>query len=187
LVRIDIEREEQRAAAMEIHSMLRKSGVSPVELGRFYRTILDDGICTNQVELARLFSTSTGVVSKAMRASTLPEPVITALGGTDRVTFRVAEALAKLVTSLGNEVVCRNAQKIVDGRTLPITVVLAALADGDANVPGDRLVSVSVGTSGRYLKLDVEPRAMARILSRFAEFSEAVETSARKLCAVSGS
>ena len=182
-----MEREEQQAAALETHSTLRKGGVSPVELGRFYRTILDDGICSNQVELARLFSTSTGVVSKALRASTLPESVITALGGSDRVSFRVAETLAKLLTSLGNDVVCRNAQKIVDGRTLPIAVVLAALADGSAMVHGGRLVSVSVAASGRYLKLEVEPRAMARILSRLAEFSEAIDMSARKICTVSRS
>ena len=180
-----MEREEQQAAALETHSTLRKGGVSPVELGRFYRTILDDGICSNQVDLARLFSTSTGVVSKALHASTLPEPVITALGGSDRVTFRVAETLAKLLTSLGNDVVCRNAQKIVDGRTLPIAVVLAALADGSAIVHGGRLVSVSVAASGRYLKLEVEPRAMARILSRIAEFSEAIDMSARRICSVS--
>jgi hypothetical protein len=107
------------------------------------------------------------------------------LGGSDRVTFRVAETLAKLLTSLGNDVVCRNAQKIVDGRTLPIAVVLTALADGSAIVHGGRLVSVSVAASGRYLKLEVEARAMARILSRIAEFSEEIDMSARRICSVS--
>src|ERR1700758_4152023 len=99
---------EGREEAIATHTALRMETSQAVTLGHFYQRLLDQNIWVSQAALAAGLGVSPGHVSKALQAARIPAQVICALGGADRVTFRIGDAVHTLIGLIGETAVLAN-------------------------------------------------------------------------------
>ncbi|KVK87720.1 hypothetical protein WJ47_12915 [Burkholderia ubonensis] len=145
------------------HIALRTSGASAIDLGLFYRRGLDDGEWSNQADIARSLGISKGYVSKAVRAAGLPDEIVAAVGGRERVSFRVAEALEKVIRIVGLDVARLRASVIGDGQGLRTDDVISSIASGRPPACVGPAVTITVSRTGKFMK--VESPHMERLIA----------------------
>ncbi|PCE30249.1 hypothetical protein BZL54_21405 [Burkholderia ubonensis subsp. mesacidophila] len=143
---------QDRLTAIAQHDDLRRVDTPPVVLGRFYREQLDRRLWPSQAQLAADLGVSRAIVTRSIQASQLPSEVIAAFGGPDRVSFRAAEIVTRLVRELGSEVVARRALTVPAG-TAPGNV-RSILCSGVFRAEDGLALRLSPGASGRHIRID---------------------------------
>ncbi|HDR8992896.1 TPA: hypothetical protein QDB15_004290 [Burkholderia vietnamiensis] len=136
------------------HSRLRERGASAIELGLFYQRGLTQGVWPNQATLARSIGISKSYVSTAIRAARLPDEIVTAVGGTERVSFRTAAMLEEVIRAVGANVACLRASIIGNGRGLDIGDVVSSIATGRPPLVAGRKLSIKVSRTGKFIKIE---------------------------------
>ncbi|MBN3785714.1 hypothetical protein [Burkholderia sp. Ac-20353] len=147
------EAKDPQTQLIEEHARLRKSAASVIDLGNFYKRALDSRLWTNQAAIAQAIGMSKDHVSKALRASKLPDEVIEAVGGKNRISFRVASALEKVIRAVGADVARLRASWLYGGQRMSTADVLSFIASGRHPLASERLVSITVSRSGSFLKI----------------------------------
>ncbi|MXN76507.1 hypothetical protein GR157_17405 [Burkholderia sp. 4701] len=158
-----IKQDDRITKLVQEHIGLRASGASAIDLGLFYQRGLDDGEWSTQAEIARSLGISTAYVSKAVRAAGLPDEVVAAVGGRARVSFRVAEALEKVIRIVGVDVARLRASLIGDGQGLRTDAVISSIASGRPAAGVGPGVTITVSRTGKFMK--VESPHMDRLIA----------------------
>jgi len=141
-------------AARDQYRQLQATGASPVTIGRFFSMSIEQGVWSSQSEVAKALEVSKAQVSKAVRAAKLPVAVLHALGGEERVTFRVAAMAEKMIESQGREVIVANALRMGGSHGLSTAEALTSLVTGTLTKRASDRLKVTIGGGGRYLKIE---------------------------------
>ncbi|HKR44051.1 MAG TPA: hypothetical protein VJU59_30975 [Paraburkholderia sp.] len=97
--------------AKRIHAELQARDVSHFELGQFYRAMLAQRLWKSQRDMADFLVVSNANVSRLIALTRIPDTVIVALGGRQRITFRVGELLLEVLDKLGEKEVSARARE----------------------------------------------------------------------------
>ncbi|WP_321944871.1 hypothetical protein [Burkholderia cenocepacia] len=141
-----------RLTAIARHQDLRRADSPPIVMGAFYREQLGLKLWPSQAKLAMDLKVSKATVARSIQASLLPTEVITAFGGPRGISFRTAETVAALMREVGREVVVRRALT-VPSQAAPARVK-AILCTGVAAITDSITLRLSLGGSGRYIRVD---------------------------------
>ncbi|HDR8948646.1 TPA: hypothetical protein ACU967_006892 [Burkholderia contaminans] len=136
------------------HSKLRERSASAIELGQFYQVGLAEGVWPNQATLARSLGVSKSYVSTAIRAARLPDEIVAAVGGKERVSFRTAAMLEEVIRAVGANVACLRASIIGNGRGLDIGDVISSISTGRPPLVAARKLSIKVSRTGKFIKIE---------------------------------
>ncbi|WP_081421357.1 hypothetical protein [Burkholderia contaminans] len=141
-----------RATVIAQHANLRQADSPPIVLGRFYREQLDRGWWPSQAQLAADLKVSASIVTRSIRAASIPQEVVDVLGGVSRISFRTAEAIAVLVREFGSDVIIRRAESVPDGT--PPAIARSILCTGDVCLENPQKLRLSLGANGRHIRID---------------------------------
>ncbi|MCX5544679.1 hypothetical protein M3A49_35330 [Paraburkholderia sp. CNPSo 3076] len=100
-----------RLTAKRIHAELQARDVSHFELGQFYRAMLAQQLWKSQRDMADFLVVSNANISRLIALTRIPDTVVVALGGRQRITFRVGELLLEMLDKLGEKEVSARARE----------------------------------------------------------------------------
>jgi len=115
---------------------------------------LAERVWPNQAALARSLGISKSYVSTAIRAARLPDEIVAAVGGKERVSFRTAAMLEDVIRAVGANVACLRASIIGNGRGLDIGDVVSSIATGRPPLVAGRKLSINVSRTGKFIKIE---------------------------------
>lgn len=108
-IAFDLKRIPNRVTAARLHEDLRARGASHYEIGRFYRAVLDKRFWPTQTSMSDFFKVSNSHVSRTLALARIPSSVVGALGGPERITFRVGDLLLGALNEHGEQELTRRA------------------------------------------------------------------------------
>lgn len=100
-----------RLTARRVHAELRAQGASHFEMGQFYRTMLARRLWPTQKAMATFLDVSDSSLSRVLALTKIPEKVVAALGGPNRITFRVGELLLDAIEKIGEATMIARAKE----------------------------------------------------------------------------
>ncbi|MEM5439446.1 hypothetical protein [Paraburkholderia diazotrophica] len=161
----DDEMASDREAAIEIHKRLRATKASIIALGKFYVSVLDQGLWPSQRAIATELDISLSQVSRMVAAARLPKAVLNIFG--DRtVSFRNIDILQTLTRQLGESEIVRRARCVTHDCSLED--VFSVLTTGKPVIR--KGVRVSIIPGKKYLRLDVPN--FERVAPRIVELEQ---------------
>ena len=119
----------KRQSAIAKHADLNGKA-NLAELGRFYLTMLEQGVWTSRVAMAADLGISRGMIDRRMALACVPDEVTAAFGGSELMSSRTVKAVEALIASIGTEQIKANAAKIPLEATRSAAKTLAFLATG---------------------------------------------------------
>lgn len=90
-----------RVTAIAVHTRMRADGASHYELGFFYKTMLKRRLWSSQSHLAESLGVSVSNVSRVMALTRIPKEVVEAVGGAEKISFRIGGLLLDAIDKTG--------------------------------------------------------------------------------------
>jgi hypothetical protein len=154
-----------RDAAVANHKQLRTTKASIIAMGKFYLSLLEQGVWPSQRAMATELDISFPQVSRMVAAARLPEAVLNIFKNR-AVSFRSIDTLQTLTRQLGEAEIVRRARCVTHDCSLED--VFSVLTTGKPVMR--RGVRVSIVPGKKYLRLDVPN--FERIAPRIVELEQ---------------
>ncbi|MBB3261279.1 hypothetical protein [Paraburkholderia sp. WP4_3_2] len=163
-----------RLTAKKIHADMQRAGASNYELGVLYRALLRRRLWKTQAEMAAFLGTTPTYVSRLVSFAEIPEAVVEAVGGADKITFRVANLLLCVIESLGSATVQARARRAKNLGYSAIDDVLEFIVADREPAPKNSVVKVRLSRDKETLRIDV-PR-LDRLIPHLPRLESVIAT-----------
>ena len=157
-----------RQTAIARHNELRATKASLLEQGKFYVSLLEQGVWPSQRAIATALGVSLSQVSRMVAAARLPIAILT-LFANRPLSFRNVVTLQTLTERLGDVEVTRRASCVTNDCS--VEEIVSVLTTGREVLPGG--VKVRMVPGQKYFRLDVPN--FEKMIPRIAELEAIVD------------
>jgi hypothetical protein len=166
-----------RVTAKAVHTRMRTEGASPYELGCFYKAMLTRRLWTSHRDLAESLGASRSNVSKAVALARIPAEVVSAIGGSKQISFRIGKVLLHAIDRTGEAVfVSRVHEAVRVGYTAVDDVLEFAIFD---RIPRSTPSMVRVRLARDKKSLRVEDPDLDQLLPHIQRLEAFISSSLR--------
>ncbi|WP_430233314.1 hypothetical protein [Paraburkholderia tropica] len=163
-----------RLTAKRVHSGMRAQGASHYEIGHFYRAMLSRRLWPSQKSMSDFLEVSNSNVSRAIALARIPDSIVAALGGPDRLTFRAGDLLLSAIEHLGEREIIDRAKHASALGYNAVDDVLEILITN--RLPNRKITKVQVRLSRDKRTLRVELPEIGRLLPHLGKLENYLST-----------
>lgn len=163
-----------RLTARRVHEELQANGASHYEIGDFYRTMLGRRLWPTQASMGEFLNVPSTSLSRMLALTKIPKPIVKAVGGPERLSFRLGELLLDAIAKVGEPTMIARAREAISLGYHSTDDVLELLITNRR--PIRRISQVSVKLSRDKKTLKVEIPELGRLIPHLERFERFLAT-----------